>query len=120
MDLGLSEKRVLVTGSTAGIGLATAELLAREGAQVIINGRSEERVNGAIRSISKSVPGARVRGVAADLSNAAGCSHLIEVEPDVDVLINNMGIFEPKPFEQISDQEWLRFFEANVLSGIRL
>jgi len=120
MDLGLSEKRVLVTGSTAGIGLATAELFAREGAQVIINGRSEERVSGAIRGISKSVPGARVRGVAADLSNAAGCAHLIQVEPDVDVLVNNMGIFEPKPFEQISDQEWLRFFEANVLSGIRL
>jgi len=120
MDLGLSEKRVLVTGSTAGIGLATAELFAREGAQVIINGRSEERVSGAIRSISKSVPAARVRGVAADLSSAAGCAHLIEVEPNVDVLVNNMGIFEPKPFEQISDEEWLRFFEANVLSGIRL
>jgi len=120
MDLGLSEKRVLVTGSTAGIGLATAELFAREGAQVIINGRSEERVSGAIRSISKAVPAARVRGVAADLSSAAGCAHLIEVEPNVDALVNNMGIFEPKPFEQISDEEWLRFFEANVLSGIRL
>lgn len=120
MDLGLQNKVALVTGSTAGIGFAVAELLAREGASVIVNGRTSERVNAAIARIEASVPGAQVQGVAADVGTAAGCAALIAAFPDVEVLVNNMGIFEPKPFEKISDEDWLRFFEANVLSGIRL
>jgi NAD(P)-dependent dehydrogenase (short-subunit alcohol dehydrogenase family) len=120
MDLELRGKRSLVTGSTAGIGWATARLLAAEGAEVIVNGRTEARVQEAVRKILDSVPGATVRGIAADLSSAAGCQALIEQAPDLDVLVNNMGIFEPKPFAEITDADWLRFFEANVLSGVRL
>jgi NAD(P)-dependent dehydrogenase (short-subunit alcohol dehydrogenase family) len=120
MDLGLTGKRALVTGSTAGIGYATAELLAREGASVIVNGRTSERVAAAVGRLRAAVSGASVAGFAADLAHAAGCDALIAAHPDVDVLVNNMGIFEPKPFEAITDQDWLRFFEANVLSGIRL
>jgi NAD(P)-dependent dehydrogenase (short-subunit alcohol dehydrogenase family) len=120
MDLELRGKRALVTGSTAGIGLATARLLAAEGAEVIVNGRTEARVEEALRTIRGSASDATVRGIAADLSSAAGCQALIEQAPDLDVLVNNMGIFEPKPFAEISDADWLRFFEANVLSGVRL
>jgi NAD(P)-dependent dehydrogenase (short-subunit alcohol dehydrogenase family) len=120
MDLGLQGKRSLVTGSTAGIGLSTAVSLAREGARVIVNGRTAGRVQAAIGQVKVAVPGANVTGVAADVSTEAGCNAVIAAHPDVDVLVNNMGIFEPKPFEQISDADWLRFFEANVLSGIRL
>jgi NAD(P)-dependent dehydrogenase (short-subunit alcohol dehydrogenase family) len=120
MDLGLRGKRALVTGSTAGIGYAIAELLAREGASVIVNGRTAERVEQAVQRIRAAAPGADVSGVAADAGSAAGAAALIAAHPDVDVLVNNMGIFEPKPFEQISDEEWLRFFEVNVLSGVRL
>ena len=120
MDLGLKGKRALVTGSTAGIGFATAQALAREGAQVIINGRTSGRVDAALARVRGAVPEARVTGTAADLGNARGCRQLIEAHPDVDVLVNNMGIFEPKPFADIPDEDWLRFFESNVLSGIRL
>ena len=120
MDLGLAGKRALITGSTAGIGYAAAEGLAREGAIVIVNGRSQARVESALQQLARAVPGAAVQGVAADLSTAEGCAKLASAQPDVDVLINNMGIFEPKPFEAITDADWLRFFEANVLSGIRL
>ncbi len=120
MDLGLHSKLALVTGSTAGIGLATAETLAREGATVIVNGRTNARVEAAVGRLLQSVPNGRVEGIAADVSNAAGCAAVIEAFPDVDVLINNMGIFEPKPFDSITDVDWLRFFETNVLSGVRL
>jgi NAD(P)-dependent dehydrogenase (short-subunit alcohol dehydrogenase family) len=120
MDLGLGDKRALVTGSTAGIGFAAAEALAREGATVTLNGRGEERVRAAIARVRAAVPGARVDGLAADLATAAGCAALIARLPDVDVLVNNVGIFEPVPFERITDADWLRFFETNVLSGIRL
>ena len=120
MDLGLHGKRALVTGSTAGIGYAIAELLAREGASVVVNGRTAERVEQAVQRLRASAPGADVTGVAADAGSAAGAAALIAAQPDVDVLVNNMGIFEPKAFEQISDDEWLRFFEVNVLSGVRL
>jgi NAD(P)-dependent dehydrogenase (short-subunit alcohol dehydrogenase family) len=119
MDLGLKGKRALVTGSTAGIGFATAELLAREGASVVVNGRTAERVDAAVRRIREAAPGASVSGVAADVGSAAGCDAVIAALPELDVLVNNMGIFEPKPFEQITDAEWLHFFEVNVLSGIR-
>ena len=120
MDLGLDGKRALVTGSTAGIGLATARALAAEGASVTVNGRTAQRVSQAVNQLMGEVPGARVQGIAADLSGAAGCAELVRQLPLVDILVNNLGIFEPKPFEQISDADWLRFFETNVLSGVRL
>ena len=120
MDLGLKNKRALVTGSTAGIGFAAALALAREGAHVIVNGRTQARVDDALSRLRSAVSGARAEGVAADVSGAAGCERLVAAHPDVDVLVNNMGIFEPKPFEEIPDADWMRFFEANVLSGVRL
>lgn len=120
MDLELKGRRAVVTGSTGGIGLATARLLAAEGAAVVVNGRTEARVDAAVRSIRDSVPDADVQGVAADLGTADGCDVLARAAPDADVLVNNMGIFEPVPFEDIPDAEWMRFFETNVLSGVRL
>jgi NAD(P)-dependent dehydrogenase (short-subunit alcohol dehydrogenase family) len=120
MDLQLKGKKALVTGSTAGIGFATARGLAAEGASVIVNGRTEKRVDSAVIEIRKAHSGADVSGVSADVSNREGCAKLIQAVGAVDVLINNMGIFEPKPFEKIPDEDWLRFFEANVMSGVRL
>jgi NAD(P)-dependent dehydrogenase (short-subunit alcohol dehydrogenase family) len=119
MDLGLAGKRALVTGSTAGIGFAAAVALAREGAHVILNGRTPSRVDAAVAELRKAVPNAKVAGIAADVSGAAGCAKVTAAHPDVDVLVNNMGIFEPKPFDEITDADWTRFFEANVLSGVR-
>ncbi len=120
MDLGLTGKRALVTGSTAGIGFAAARALAREGAHVTVNGRTHERVSQALASLAGEHPDATLDGVAADLGTAEGCRLLVERLADVDILVNNMGIFEPKPFEEIPDEDWIRFFEVNVLSGIRL
>jgi NAD(P)-dependent dehydrogenase (short-subunit alcohol dehydrogenase family) len=120
MDLQLEGKKVLVTGSTAGIGFATARALAAESAAVIINGRGQARVDAAIREIKKLHPRANLSGVASDVSNAAGCAKLIQALPELDILVNNMGIFEPKPFEKIPDEDWMHFFEANVMSGVRL
>jgi NAD(P)-dependent dehydrogenase (short-subunit alcohol dehydrogenase family) len=120
MDLGLAGKQALVTGSTAGIGFATAEALAAEGARVVINGRTAQRLESALSRLRQAVPDARVEGVAGDLSTAEGCAAVIAAHPELDILVNNMGIFEPKAFEEISDADWLRFFEANVLSGVRL
>jgi NAD(P)-dependent dehydrogenase (short-subunit alcohol dehydrogenase family) len=120
MDFGIAGKRALVTGSTAGIGLASVEALAREGAHVVVNGRTQARVDAAIAHVRAAVAHAHVDGIAADVSTAAGCAAVIAAHPAIDILVNNMGVFEPKPFEQIPDADWLRFFEANVLSGIRL
>ena len=120
MNLGLKGKRALVTGSTAGIGLATARGLAEEGAQVTINGRTVERVRAAVQTLERDVPGARVAGAAADLGRAEGCAALARQVPELDILVNNVGVFEPKPFEEIPDEDWLRFFETNVMSGVRL
>jgi NAD(P)-dependent dehydrogenase (short-subunit alcohol dehydrogenase family) len=120
MDLELKGKRALVTGSTAGIGLAAARLLAAEGAAVTVNGRTQERVDAAVRAIGSAVRGAQLQGVAADLGTAEGCARMTRAVPDVDILVNNLGIFEPKPFEEIPDADWMRFFEVNVLSGVRL
>lgn len=120
MDLGLAGQTALVTGSTAGIGLAAALAFAREGARVVINGRTPERVEGAIAQVKKAVPAAAVEGVAADLATATGAEKVVAAFPDVDVLVNNAGIFAPMAFEDIPDSEWLRFFETNVLSGVRL
>jgi NAD(P)-dependent dehydrogenase (short-subunit alcohol dehydrogenase family) len=120
MDLGLTGKIALITGSTAGIGYATARRFALEGASVVVNGRTEARVAAALESIRRDAPGAELRGVAADLSTAAGASALTAAVPGVDVLVNNAGIFEPKAFEDIDDADWFRFFETNVMSGVRL
>jgi NAD(P)-dependent dehydrogenase (short-subunit alcohol dehydrogenase family) len=120
MDLGLKGKFAIITGSTAGIGLAIANTLAAEGAQVIINGRTQARVDSALAKIRQNTENAVVRGVAADLSSAAGVSAFTAQVPNADILINNVGIFEPKPFAEISDADWLRFFEINVMSGVRL
>ena len=120
MELKLEGKRALVSGSTAGIGWAIAAGLAAEGAEVVVNGRTQERVDAAVRAIADRHPAARLRGVAADLGTAAGCARMAEEVPEVDVLVNNLGIFEVKSFAEISDEEWKRFFEVNVLSGVRL
>ena len=120
MDLGLQGKRALVTGSTAGIGWATARALAAEGAYVVVNGRTPQRVEAAVSRLRGELPNAQVHGIAADLGTAQGCAQLTAQLSDVDVLVNNLGIFEPKAFEQIPDADWLRFFEVNVLSGVRL
>jgi NAD(P)-dependent dehydrogenase (short-subunit alcohol dehydrogenase family) len=120
MDMQLKGKRALVTGSTAGIGLAAAVGLYREGASVILNGRTPQRVDEAVAKIRDLGGDGEVSGVAADLSTAEGVSGLVKKPPDVDILVNNMGIFEPKPFEEIPDADWMRFFEANVMSGVRL
>ncbi len=120
MNLGLQGKLAVVSGSTAGIGLAIAAALAAEGARVIINGRTEERVSAALEKIRERVPTADLRGVAADLGSASGVEAFLKKAPDADVLINNLGIFDLKPFLDIPDEEWLRFFEVNVLSGVRL
>jgi NAD(P)-dependent dehydrogenase (short-subunit alcohol dehydrogenase family) len=120
MDLQLQGKKALVTGSTLGIGFATVVGLAREGAEVVINGRTQPRADEAAALVRTLVPGARVTGVAANLADAQGCAALIEAVPDLDVLVNSLGIFEPKPFAEITDADWLRFFETNVMSGVRL
>lgn len=120
MKIDLSGKTALVTGSTAGIGNAIAKGLAATGAEVVVNGRGQAKVDAAIAAIAKAVPGAKVRGIAADVSTAAGCKALLAALPDVDILVNNAGIFEPKDFFEIGDEDWDRFFEINVMSGVRM
>jgi NAD(P)-dependent dehydrogenase (short-subunit alcohol dehydrogenase family) len=120
MDLKLGGRIALVTGSTAGIGLAIAKSLAMEGAYVYVNGRTQERVDAAMAAIQSQVPRAKVDGIVADFSSVAGAEAVIAKLPSVDVLVNNVGIFEPKPFAEIPDADWFRFFEINVMSGVRL
>jgi len=120
MNLGLQGKLAVVSGSTAGIGFAIAAALAAEGAKVVVNGRTQARVDAALKSIQQNVSGADLRGVPADLGTAAGVETLLRQVPAADVLVNNLGIFEPKPFLEIPDADWMRFFEVNVLSGVRL
>src|SRR6266850_1696382 len=113
MDLKLQDKTAVVSGSTGGIGFAIALGLAKEGASVVPNGRTAERVSGAVDRILRELPNARITGVAGDLSTDAGVA-------ETDILVNNLGIFEPKPFAEITDSDWRRFFDVNVLSGVRL
>lgn len=120
MDLQLTQKVALISGSTKGIGLAVADLLAREGARVILNGRTEAAVRESTDRILKETPEARVEGFAADLATAAGCAAIAKRFPEVDILVNNLGIFERKAFEDVSDEDWQRFFDVNVMSGVRL
>jgi hypothetical protein len=120
MDLQLEGRRALVTGSTAGIGYAIAEALVKEGAIAIVNGRTQSRVDAAVKELNRSGYAGHAEGVAADVGTEKGALDTIEAYPDVEILINNAGIFDPKPFEKIPDSEWLRFFEVNVMSGVRL
>jgi NAD(P)-dependent dehydrogenase (short-subunit alcohol dehydrogenase family) len=115
MNLQLENKTALVTGSTKGIGFAIARLLAAEGVNVIVNGRSQESAQAAAQKIGKNAC-----GIAADVSTAAGCAELVRQLPSVDILVNNAGIFEPKPFTEIPDADWERFYQVNVMSGVRL
>ena len=120
MDLQITDKTALVSGSTKGIGFAIANRLAREGARVIVNGRSEKSVNEAIAKLRGESPDAKVEGFAGDLSTADAANALKQRFSSVDIDVNNLGIFEPKSFEEIPDEDWRRFFEVNVLSGARL
>jgi NAD(P)-dependent dehydrogenase (short-subunit alcohol dehydrogenase family) len=120
MDLKLKNKTALITGSTAGIGLAIAKLLCTEGAQVYINGRTQQRVDEAVEKLKAETNSNLIHGIAADFSKVTDVDNLLAKLPEVDILINNVGIFEPKSFEQITDDDWFRFYEVNVMSGIRL
>ncbi|GAB3684847.1 SDR family NAD(P)-dependent oxidoreductase [Salinisphaera aquimarina] len=120
MKIELEGKTALITGSTGGIGLAIAKGLAGSGATVILNGRKQARVDAALEDLNKAVPNARARGIAADLGTADGCKQVTAAEPQVDILINNVGLFGPHDFYDIPDAEWQTFFDVNVMSGVRL
>ncbi len=120
MKIDLSNKRAVVTGSTSGIGFAIAQGLAEAGADVIINGRTQKNVDAARKRLVERVAQAKVEGVAADLSRADGVAAFIERVPKTDILVNNLGIFEPKPYDAITDDDWQQFFDTNVMSGVRL
>jgi NAD(P)-dependent dehydrogenase (short-subunit alcohol dehydrogenase family) len=120
MKIDLSGKTALVTGSTTGIGHAIAKGLAEAGATVTVNGRTQAKVDAAVAALAKAVPKAKIRGVAADVSTVVGCKTVMMVLLEVDILINNAGIFEPKGFFETPDEDWTRFFEVNVMSGVRL
>jgi NAD(P)-dependent dehydrogenase (short-subunit alcohol dehydrogenase family) len=120
MDLKLKDKIAFISGSTAGIGFATAKRLLTEGATVIINGRTKKTVEKAVSELKILVPGANVSGIAADFSKVDEVNDLISQIPAIDILINNAGIFEPIPFKDIPDADWFKLFEVNVMSGVRL
>jgi NAD(P)-dependent dehydrogenase (short-subunit alcohol dehydrogenase family) len=120
MNLRLDGRKALVTGSTAGIGFAIARALAREGASVVITGRTQKRADNATESVRKEIRDAKISGIAADLATPNGISKCIKAVPTVDVLVNNLGLYEPKPFEQISDDDWYSIIETNFMSGVRL
>jgi NAD(P)-dependent dehydrogenase (short-subunit alcohol dehydrogenase family) len=120
MNISLAGKIALVTGSTGGIGLAVARGLAGAGAETIVNGRSKDKVERAVAALKRALPQAKLRGVAADVGDAAGCDALVRAVPQLDILVNNAGIFEPKDFFAIADSDWTRFLEVNLMSGVRL
>src|SRR5262245_49783929 len=120
MKLNLSDKTALISGSTKGIGFAIASQLAQEGARVILNGRTDKALQEASAKIKGAIPNANVQSFCGDLAATPAVDALRRSFPDVDILVNNLGIFEPKPFLEIPDDDWRRFFEVNVLSGVRL
>jgi NAD(P)-dependent dehydrogenase (short-subunit alcohol dehydrogenase family) len=120
MIIDLSGKQAVITGSTSGIGFAIAQGLAEAGAAVVVNGRNQKNVDAAVRRLREEVPAAKVEGVAADLATAAGVAAFVARVGAADILVNNLGIFEPKAFADISDADWQRFFETNVMSGVRM
>src|SRR5258708_26091348 len=120
MNLELIGKTALVSGSTKGIGFAIASHLAAEGARVIVNGRSDSSLNSALQQIRKAVPEAKVEGFAGDVATPAATEELLKRVPAVDILVNNLGVYEPKPFDKISDEDLRHVFEINVLRGVRL
>lgn len=120
MNIDVTGKTAIISGSTSGIGLAIAKGLAQAGASVVVNGRSQAAVDKAIDAVKQHVPAATVRGVAADLGTAEGCALLTAAEPRCDILVNNLGIYGTQPFLEIDDAEWARYFEVNVMSGVRL
>lgn len=119
MDLGLDGKRALITGSTGGIGYAIAQGLAAEGARVTITGRTQASVDAALARLRAAVPGARAEGIAADCASATGAQQVFDRVDQVDILVNNLGIYERKPFFELPDADWMRLFEVNVMSGVR-
>jgi len=120
MKIDLSGKTAIVTGSTAGIGFAIAKGMAETGANVVVNGRTATAVDLAVAKLKTAVPYANIRGIAADVSSADGCAALVAEQPSVDILVNNVGIYNLQDFFEIPDAEWTRFFEVNVMSGVRL
>lgn len=120
MRIDLSDKTAIVTGSTDGIGLATVKGLAASGADVVVNGRTQESIDCALATVRADVPGAKVRGFAGDLGSEEGCASLVAAYPSCDILVNNLGIYGPQDFFKTPDTEWTRYFEVNVMSGVRL
>lgn len=120
MDMQLTNKRAFISGSTQGIGYSIAAALLREGAVVVINGRDDVRLRRSVQNLQADVPGARVSGIAADFADAADVRHLLDSIGAVDILVNNVGLFELNPFAEIPDEGWARYFEVNVMSGVRL
>lgn len=120
MDLGLAGKRAFVSGSTQGIGFAIAQALLREGAEVVVNGRDQDRVRSAVDRLRAEVPGAVVSGIPADFADAAQVEDLLDRLGDVDVLVNNVGVFDVAPFDRITDDDWRRYLDVNLMSGVRL
>ncbi|WP_417438720.1 SDR family NAD(P)-dependent oxidoreductase [Idiomarina sp.] len=120
MHINLNGKHAIITGSTAGIGFAIAQGLAKAGANVVVTGRTQQRVDEAIARIKKVAPDADIEGVAADLGTAEGCKALTEQQPDTDILVNNVGIFGPEDFFEVEDDTWQQFFDVNVMSAVRL
>jgi NAD(P)-dependent dehydrogenase (short-subunit alcohol dehydrogenase family) len=120
ITIDLTNKHAVVSGSTSGIGFAIARGLAEAGAAIVVNGRTQDNVDAAVKRLRALVPNAKVEGIAADLATAQGAAALIERVSETDILVNNVGIFEPKPFDTITDADWYRFFDTNVMSGVRL
>lgn len=120
MDLQLTSKTAFVSGSTQGIGLAIAKQLLEEGVAVIINGRTKEKVDNAVQKLKEQLPYAQISGLAADFTNKEEIEQLLEKLPAIDILVNNVGVFDLKPFAEISDADWEYFFDLNVMSGVRL
>ncbi|WP_375461147.1 SDR family NAD(P)-dependent oxidoreductase [uncultured Enterovirga sp.] len=120
MRIDLSGRTAVVTGSTEGIGFASAAGLAAAGARVVVNGRKPDGVERAVATLREQASGADVIGVAADVGSPEGCAELVRQAPEADILVNNTGVYGPQPFFEIDDAEWERFFQVNVMSGVRL